>query len=110
MNKKQKEQIKKEIELLRPYAVAHQIYFQRIALKPSQYRKVLKGIAEFKVCEREFYGKYIGFYFDCDIKTTPIKTMALEFQEILNYLAHSVFTKHPKHQPLTQEQLNKSKI
>lgn len=110
MKKTQKEQIKKEIELLRPYAVAHQIYFEKIALKPSHYRKVIKTIAKFKVYEKEFYHQYIGFYFDCDIKTTPIKTMALEFQEILNYLAHSVFTKHPKHQPLTQEQLNKSKI
>jgi len=111
MNKKQKkEQIKKEIELLRPYAVAHQIYFQKIALKPSMYRKVIKAIAKTKVCEKEFYRQYIGFYFDCNIKNTPIKDMAIEFQQILNYLCHKIFTKHPHHQPLTQKQLNESKI
>lgn len=111
MTKQQtQEQIKREIELLRPYAVAHQIYFQKIALKPSHYRKVLKGIAKTKVCEEKFYHEYIGFYFDCDIKTTPIKTLALEFQEILNYLAHRIFKNDPVYQPLTQEQLVKSKI
>jgi hypothetical protein len=102
---KKSEAIKEQIKIFQPYAIAHQIYFDQLGkLKKSQYKAILKRLVLCKLEDNEYFEEHIGKFFFLDTKKDTVSDLAIAFQDYISLrVAHCVFKKDPRNQPLNQQ-------